>query len=217
MTPFWFLIAGTLLVAMCDWWAVRAENTRVEYVAKPLTMAVLAAAALAMPDPVSASARAWFVAAIVLSLIGDVFLMLPDSDTNFVAGLGSFLLGHVAYIVGIWQTHEVVRSRLLVGAVLVAVGIAVIGRLVVRGAYRHDKVLAGPVALYIGVISVMVASAIGTGRPVLIAGALLFYASDACIGWSRFIGEFPGHRMAIITTYHLGQIGLLLGLLTHWR
>ena len=45
-----------------------------------------------------------------------------------------------------------------------------------------------------------------------IAGALLFYLSDACIGWSRFVGDFPQSRMAIITTYHLGQIGLVLGL-----
>lgn len=216
MTLFWALVAVTLLVAVVDWWAVAAANLRVEYAAKPLTMVALAAAAIAMPDPVTSASRTWFVVAIVLSLVGDVFLMLPDSDGRFVAGLGSFLLGHVAYIVGIWQTGEVVTGRLVVGAVLVAVGIAVVGRLVVRGAHRKDRMLAVPVAAYIGVISVMVASAIGTGRPVLIAGALLFYASDACIGWSRFIGEFPRYRMAIITTYHLGQVGLLLGLLTHW-
>jgi len=73
-----------------------------------------------------------------------------------------------------------------------------------------------PVALYIGVISTMVALAVSTGRPVLILGAVLFFISDACIGWSKFVKEFPGYKMAIITTYHLGQVGLLLGLLTHW-
>ena len=57
-----------------------------------------------------------------------------------------------------------------------------------------------------------VACAIGTTIPVAIAGALLFYLSDACIGWSRFVGDFPQSRMAIITTYHLGQIGLVIGL-----
>ena len=43
--------------------------------------------------------RAWFVAALVLSLAGDVFLMLPKD--LFVFGLGAFLLGHLAYIVGL--------------------------------------------------------------------------------------------------------------------
>jgi hypothetical protein len=50
----------------------------------------------------------------------------------------------------------------------------------------------------------------------LFRGAGYRVVSDACIGWSKFVKEFAGYRMAIITTYHLGQIGLLLGLLTHW-
>jgi len=216
MTLFWTLIAATLVVAVADWWAVAAGRKPAEYVLKPLTMAVLIAAALAMPDPVSSASRTWFVVALALSLVGDVFLMLPESETNFIGGLGSFLLGHVAYIVGILATGEVTTGRLLVGVALVLVGIATLGQTIVRGAHRTDKVFGVPVALYIGVISTMVALAVGSGRPVLVAGALLFFVSDACIGWSKFVKEFPGYRMAIITTYHLGQVGLLLGLLTHW-
>jgi uncharacterized membrane protein YhhN len=83
---------------------------------------------------------------------------------------------------------------------------------VVLGARRTDRRLTGPVAAYITAISVMVACAIGTRLPFAIVGALLFYLSDACIGWSRFVRDFPQSRMAIITTYHLGQIGLVLGL-----
>ena len=216
MTLFWLLIVATLVVAVGDWWAVSAGRTPVEYALKPLTMAVLIGAALAMPDPVTPASRTWFVVALALSLVGDVFLMLPESELNFIGGLGSFLLGHVAYIVGILSMHQTTTPRLVVGIVLVLVGIATLGQTIVRGAYRTDKIFGVPVALYIGVISTMVALAISTGRPVLIVGALLFFASDACIGWSKFVKEFPGYRMAIITTYHLGQVGLLLGLLTHW-
>jgi len=216
VTLFWILIGATLLVAVGDWWAVSAGRKPVEYALKPLTMAVLIGAALAMPDPVTPASRTWFVVALALSLVGDVFLMLPESELNFIGGLGSFLLGHVAYIVGILAMHQIATPRLVVGIVLVLVGIATLGQTIVRGAYRTDKVFGVPVALYIGVISTMVALAIGTGRPVLILGAVLFFISDACIGWSKFVKEFAGYRMAIITTYHLGQIGLLLGLLTHW-
>jgi uncharacterized membrane protein YhhN len=56
---------------------------------------ITAAVALRHGDP---SLRCAFTAtALVLSLAGDVFLMLPRN--LFVAGLGSFLLVHVAYIV----------------------------------------------------------------------------------------------------------------------
>ena len=72
--------------------------------------------------------------------------------------------------------------------------------------------LALPVSMYIGVISLMVASAIGTENLVAIAGATLFYVSDALIAWNRFIQEYPWGRVAIMVTYHLGQIGLVLSL-----
>jgi uncharacterized membrane protein YhhN len=46
-----------------------------------------------------------------------------------------------------------------------------------------------------------------------VAGAVLFFASDGMIGWSRFVSDFPGSRVLIMVSYHVGQIGLVLGLL----
>jgi len=63
------------------------------------------------------------------------------------------------------------------------------------------------------VISLMVASAIGTESLVAVAGASLFYASDALIAWNRFIHEYAWGRVAIMVTYHLGQILLVLSLI----
>jgi len=45
-----------------------------------------------------------------------------------------------------------------------------------------------------------------------IAGAGLFYVSDALIAWNRFLRETRHGRLAIIITYHLAQIGLVLSL-----
>ena len=59
----------------------------------------------------------------------------------------------------------------------------------------------------------MVASAIGTGRVFAIVGALLFGASDSVLGWTRFISDFPRSRLVVMTTYHLGQMGLVLALI----
>jgi uncharacterized membrane protein YhhN len=205
---FWALLGVTLVVAAADWWAVATDRRRVEYVLKPLTMVALIGAALALSDPASAAARWWLVAGLVCSLAGDVFLMLDDL---FVPGLASFLLGHIAYVVALWNLG-VSTVPFVVGLAVVAVLVWVIGLRIVRGAAAEDRRLAGPVALYIAAISVMVASAIGTLVPAAIIGALLFYASDACIGWSKFLKEFRGQRLWIMTTYHLGQVGLVLAL-----
>src|SRR5690606_929983 len=59
------LLALAGVVAAGNWWAVEVGNRPVEYVCKPLTMVLLIAATLAL-DPTDATARGWFVAALVL-------------------------------------------------------------------------------------------------------------------------------------------------------
>jgi uncharacterized membrane protein YhhN len=151
------------------------------------------------------------VAALVLSLVGDVFLMLPQD--LFVPGLASFLLGHIAYVVGFFRDDMSV-SRLGFGLVIVALAITVIGVPILRAVRAGDEPeLATPVLAYMLVISLMVACAIGVGSPWAIGGAALFYASDSLIAWNRFVGPTRKGRLAIISTYHLAQLGLVLSLI----
>lgn len=203
------LLALTIVVAAGDWLAVARDRKVLEYVCKPLTMVVLigATVALDVDDP---TVRAWFLVALVLCLVGDVLLMLPQD--LFVFGLASFLLGHVAYIVGM-QVDGVDAARLGIGVVLVLVALGVLGSRILRGVRSGpEPELTGPVVAYMSVISVMVASAIGTGGVAAVAGATSFYASDALIAWNRFIGETRHGRLSIIVTYHLAQIALVLSL-----
>jgi uncharacterized membrane protein YhhN len=72
--------------------------------------------------------------------------------------------------------------------------------------------MAVPVTAYVAVISFMLASAFGTRNAFAIVGAGLFYVSDALIAWDRFVKPRPWARLAIMTTYHLGQVGLVLSL-----
>jgi uncharacterized membrane protein YhhN len=203
------LLALTLVVAAGDWHAVFYGNKALEYVCKPLTMVALFATTLAL-DVDHSAVRTWFLVAIVLCLLGDVFLMLPQD--LFVFGLGSFLLGHIAYIVGM-HVDGIDAGRFVVGAALVLVALVVIGSRVIRGVRAGtEPELTGPVLAYMGVISVMVASAIGTGHVAAILGAVSFYASDALIAWNRFLRETRHARLVIMVTYHLAQIGLVLSL-----
>src|SRR6266404_6341637 len=79
--------------AVADWVAVSRGSKSLEYVAKPATLAALVLYAASSPAP-----SGWLTAALVFSLLGDVFLMLPVD--LFAAGLGAFLIGHIAYIGG---------------------------------------------------------------------------------------------------------------------
>jgi uncharacterized membrane protein YhhN len=202
------LLAMFAAVAVADWIAVSADARGVEYVLKPLTMVALIAATLAL-DPSSDAARGALVVGLVLSLVGDVLLMLPSD--MFVPGLSAFLAAHVAYVVALWMLG-VSGGGLLVGLAVVAVGGFVVGRRIVAGAGRADRALVAPVAAYMVVISIMVVSAFGTGGLFAVVGALLFYASDAVIGWTRFVTDHRHGRLVVMVTYHLGQAGLVLAL-----
>jgi uncharacterized membrane protein YhhN len=203
------LLGVTLVAAAIDWVAVAHEHKPVEYLFKPLTLVALAATALSL-DPADSTVRAWFVGALVLSLAGDVFLMLPGE--RFVPGLGSFLLAHLAYIGGLVAVglHP---AGVVAGLVVVGVAYAVVGTRIVAGVSAAEPALVVPVTAYMGVISAMVVCALGTGDALAAAGAVLFYASDALIGWGRFVREHARGRQAVMVTYHLGQVLLVLSLL----
>lgn len=199
------LLIVAALSAATDWWAVHRGDDRREAIAKPVVMLALIGAA-ATVDPVSNAMRWWFVAALVLCLVGDVAL-LPRLDA-FVVGLGSFLLAHVAYVTGMLP-HVDSWPLAGVAVVIVAVDLIVVGRPVLRGAPAPLRI---PVAVYFGAISALVVVAYATGSYALAAGALLFLASDSLLGWGRFVGPAPGGRVAVHVTYHFAQTVLVIGL-----
>jgi uncharacterized membrane protein YhhN len=207
-TAAWVLLGLAAAFAVGDWIAVLRQNTTVEYVCKPATLAFLIAVAVAV-DPVHGDTRTWFVVALVLSLLGDIFLMLPKD--RFVFGLGAFLLGHVAYTVGL-NLHT---DGLWLIAVPVVVVAAILAVRLVRGIRRSGEgELLGPVIAYVVVIAAMGASAVASGNALAAVGALLFMASDALIGETRFVQPRRWGGGAIMVTYHLGQAGLVLSLVT---
>jgi uncharacterized membrane protein YhhN len=202
-------LALAAVMAVGDWLAVSLDNRVLEYIFKPLTMVALICVATSL-DPSSDAARVLLVIGLVLSLAGDIFLMLP-SDL-FVPGLASFLLAHISYVVAL-ALLGVSVGGMIIGLVLAAIAAVVIGLRIIDGATASDAALRVPVIAYMGAISTMVMFAFGTGAFFAIVGALLFFVSDAVLGWTRFVRQFERSRNLVIVTYHLGQMGLVLALI----
>lgn len=193
-----FLLAFWVF-ALLDWAAVARGNRPLEYVAKPATLLALLGWAWS-----TGTASPWLLAALFFSLLGDVFLMLPTDA--FVPGLGSFLVGHLAYL-GAFDAPWASRGAWLAGLlVVISPVVARLLRAVPVGPLR------GAVAVYVLAISCMVASALASGDLLAIGGGALFMLSDLMIGWSRFVGGWSWARIGIIVTYHLGQLGLATAL-----
>ena len=74
--PSWLFLGTAGIAAMGDWLAVHRGHKTLEYVCKPLTIALLmGVAATATVD--DGAVRGWFLAALALSMLGDVYLMVP--------------------------------------------------------------------------------------------------------------------------------------------
>lgn len=185
--------------AVVDWIAVGTGWKRLEYLAKPAALAALMGYAATGDD-----APRWLLVALFCSLLGDVFLMLPRDA--FVLGLGAFLGAHLAYVVALDGS---VGGRLTWFAVVLVLTAPVTLRMLrsVPG-----TTLRPAVATYMGAIALMVASALASGDGLAISGALLFLASDALLGWNRFVNVVTNAQLAIIVTYHLGQLALATAL-----
>jgi uncharacterized membrane protein YhhN len=206
----WIFLVLFLTVAVFDWIGVQLGSKRVEYLAKPGCMLFLIGAALVM-DPSDDSARVALVVALVLSMVGDIFLMLPGREQDsagpnlFVAGLAAFLLAHVAYVVG-FVLDGIELPNLVLGFLPLVVIFVFAARPLMQGVKSSDEAgLATPVRAYMGVISAMVVAAFGTGDIRAMAGALLFALSDSLIAFGRFIRPRDWFPLTIIITYHLAQ------------
>lgn len=210
----WAFAAVAVVAAAVDWWCVGTQGpSTVRYVSKPLALVGLIGVAATVDPGVSSAVRAWMVVGLVLSLGGDVFL-LSDQARWFIAGLVSFLLGHLAYVVAMVQAFDS-AALLALGVVVVLVAVATVGRRVVSGvAAGDDAEMRVPVIAYLAVISTMVVCSFGTAAPWAMLGALLFYASDATLAWNRFLEPRRWGPLAVMVTYHLGQAGLVAWVVT---
>ena len=89
------------MVAVVDWFAVATDRRHLEYAGQAAAPGGCSSASALSLDVAQPSVRAAVVVALVLSLVGDVALMLPGEHW-FVFGLAAFLVAHLAYVVAFW-------------------------------------------------------------------------------------------------------------------
>jgi uncharacterized membrane protein YhhN len=204
------LLAIAAVLAVADWVAIVRGDHRLEYVAKPGATLALAACAATL-DAAHTDTQVLFVIALLASTAGDVFLMLPGD--RFVPGLASFLVAQVLYAVGFLIVGgdgvDYVIGAVVVGVVVVPLATRFVTALRASG----RGALLAPLVAYMAAISAMLVTAIGSGNPYAIVGALLFTASDALIAETWFVQERPGAGLVIMVTYYLAQAGLVLSLI----
>lgn len=144
--------------------------------------------------------RLWLVG-LAFGWLGDTFGFL-----GFLALLGAFLVGHLAYIAALWPHRaRSVLGRPAVLAYLVALALAACVIAPAAGS------LVVPVILYAALLTLMAVLATAGGPPGVIGG-VAFFLSDLLIGYFAFVApDTPGwlREALVIGLYVPAQVLLL--------
>lgn len=197
--------AAALLTGLLT--AEKKKSLKGKLFTKPFVSLLFILAAAIQPHPLPGYYH-WILTGLVFCLGGDICLALPQRPA-FMAGLVSFLAGHLMYVIAFAKVSPI-RLWLSAGTVgIVAVSVAAFMWLL-----PHLGKMKAPVVAYILIISVMLIGALGvfmagglkpTGQRMVMAGALLFYISDLFVARQRFVKEAFLNRAIGLPFYYTGQ------------
>ena len=147
--------------------------------------------------------------ALILSVVGDVYNSMPN-NSHFMWGLVYFAMAHVLYIIAFMSITGFSWALLPI-----AIGFMIILSLTyLKWKKRLDVMMSIAVPFYMGMVSVMLLTAIGayighhsTGTIMLMCGALSFFISDFAIGINAFWLEKPSKTIGALIwiTYAIAQ------------
>lgn len=215
------LANGTLIIsigAACLYLVLRdTEPAWRRALLKTAATALLALLALIAGGPVL------LVAALVLCAVGDA-LLAQDGEQFFLGGLVAFLLGHIVYMALFLAVATTAGAGVGIlfaepwRALLVLAALVGTGALSVRLLPTLGDDLRMPVIAYAVAIVAMLAAAATLPLPMVIAGAALFFVSDAILAAERFLLEEESpYRViagpAVWVLYYIGQMTITLGFL----
>ena len=149
-------------------------------------------------------------------MAGDVFLIFFVVPKLFLAGLVSFLTGHILYTTAFFLTSQPEILAWIVGVCGLAVSGAIFAWL-----RPHLGRMLIPVAAYMAIITVMVIGASSlleeqavdlSGRILVFSGAILFYCSDIFVARQQFIVSQYVNRLLGLPLYYVAQFMIALSI-----
>ena len=201
-------IVFTVLAVLSAAGAIAAEFLAIEaleFILKPVTMALIILVAFLSYDSPTRGYKWLIIVGLLLSMLGDIQLMLPTD--LFLTGLIAFALAHVAYTAafvnagGFYGNWRAVIPFLLFGIFMA----------VVLWPNLDDMLI--PAMAYLLIILVMAWQGLGQWRQtgelrswLAFVGALLFIVSDSLLAINRFYElELDLAPLLILGTYYPAQ------------
>ena len=172
---------STLCAAIYGTHFVRRDSSVSRTILKTATIGILALVSGLLDGPLS------LTLALAFSALGDAFLS-RDGSKNFLRGLISFLIAHIAYIDLFWRSGEGL-GMLMQGWLIPAVGavICLSALDTLRRLWPRLMHMRYPVIVYAFAICLTGLSALTLPQmPMVIVGAMMFMTSDTILAHEEF-------------------------------
>lgn len=193
-------LTGTIHIA-----AYYVHKPFLRLIFKPLTTLLVLVLAWLQPAFSDESYRFLIMAGLILSLLGDVMLVLPKEQ--FIAGLIFFFIAHLVFIAAFsldlgfqWNV-----LMLFISATVLTPYLWVL--------LHHTKEMTMPVAAYGVVLLVLLWQTLsrfwylGDNRSLLVfLGAVLFIFSDALLAYDKFVKKIKPAEVLLMVSYWMALI-----------
>jgi len=193
-------------------WAELKSSRLGVWLIKPVASTLFVITAL-LAGALASSYGRLILLGLLFSWLGDVFL-IPKRQLFFIAGLGSFLLAHVAFSGAFLQQPLEVLPLTLAATATVVIAI-----IILRWLWPHLTHNFRPaVVSYLAAISLMVVLATGTMAAAglqLAIGAVMFAVSDIFVARDRFVSPSVANRLWGLPLYYGAQLIFALSTQDH--
>ena len=193
-----------------------SELSSFHNIAKPLILASLILFFYLRSNHLMLKTRRLMLLALSFSLIGDVLIIFDDISNNyFLAGLISFLLAHIMYIIVFLEKRN---NSIKPIAYITILLIYAFGLFYLLKDGLEDMLI--PVIIYVIAILTMAITASlrkengsSLSYNLVLVGALLFVISDSFIALNKFYITITNEHLIIMSTYALAQYCIVMGIL----
>jgi len=210
-----FSIVFILVVIIHLLFSDSSNPNLIHYITKPLILISLILFFINNSTHLPFRIRQLTTLALAFSLLGDILLMFVNSSSSFfIAGLVSFLIAHIFYIIVFNKTRNQNKKPTIILAILT---IYALGIFYFLSNSLGDMLI--PVILYMTIILTMATMAFlrqgsvnNISYKFVVAGAILFLISDSLLAINKFYTPFSFADISIIFTYSLAQLFIVFGI-----
>lgn len=200
-------VAGPVLLALLLL-SEKTSHTSAKLIFKQVLSALFIIVVWSQPAALSIYGR-WVLTGLILSWMGDLFLVFITRNKVFLAGLVSFLLAHLCY-----ATAFFTYGRFDLWLVACVIALVLVGLMIFFWLRPHLGNMQAPVIAYMVVITLMMIGAVTFffnphhppgGRWWVLTGAILFFLSDILVARDRFVAPGFANSLLGLPLYYMAQ------------